>query len=243
MRRDYVLDTEKQVGRVQAKKERIGRLPAEMSRAEINQLFAECLPQMRNVARRLFRNEEDAEDALQDALLLAFRKLHQFQGRSSFSTWLHSIVRNTSYVCYRRRSAHPTVSTEQFNDGGADFAEERPFIDGHPTPEESYAQKERSEIFREATGELPEKYQPAVYLFYTRGLGEEATARTLGITLGALKSQLHRSRVLLLWKIWKRCLPEAKRTVFWQRLPPHARSWVQSRKSHCKSQWEVGMLS
>jgi RNA polymerase sigma-70 factor (ECF subfamily) len=239
-----VLDTEKQVHQVQAKKQRTGRLPAEMSRTEINQLFAECLPRMRNVARRMFRNEEDAEDALQDALLLAFRKIHQFQGRSSFSTWLHSIVRNTSCAYYRKIAAHLAVSTDQTDSGDEDMIEERPFIDGRPTPEENYIQKERSEIFREAAGELPQKYQPAFYLFYSRGLGEEATARALGITVSALKSQLHRSRILLLWRIWKRCLPDLKTAPFCRRRPLHARPWVQARNrvTDSESQWEVGML-
>jgi RNA polymerase sigma-70 factor, ECF subfamily len=226
---------------VQLKQKAAGRLPAQMTTAELNDLFAECIPRLRKVARRMFRNDQDSEDALQEALLLAFRKIHQFQGRSSFSTWMHSIVRNTSYAYYRKNSSH---LTEQFNPGDEDGMEERPFIDGRPTPEENYAQMERAEIFREAAGELPEKYQPAVYLFYLRGLGEKATAKALGITVGALKSHLHRSRVLLLWRIWKRCWPEVKRAGRCKRPPMHTRPWVQARNrvTHCKSQRELGML-
>jgi DNA-directed RNA polymerase specialized sigma24 family protein len=55
-----------------------------MSEAEVNELFAVCLPKLKKATRRMLRNEEDSEDALQDGLLLAFRKLHQFQGRSAF---------------------------------------------------------------------------------------------------------------------------------------------------------------
>jgi RNA polymerase sigma-70 factor, ECF subfamily len=221
-----VLDTQKQVGQTHLTKQRYARLPADMSRPEIDQLFAECLPKMQKLARRMFRNEEDSEDALQEAMLLAFRKIHQFQGRSSFSTWLHSIVRNTSWAHYRKTSAHPTLSTDQINCDDEGSLADRAFIDERLTPEEAYEQEERSQIFREAAEELPTKYQPALYLFYRKGLGEEATAKALGITVSALKAQLHRSRVVLSWKIRKKHLRHDNGAVFSARTPLHTRHWV-----------------
>jgi RNA polymerase sigma-70 factor (ECF subfamily) len=194
------------------------RLPVEMSPDELNELFAECLPKLRKSARKMFRNEEDSEDALQEALLLAFRKIHQFEGRSSFSTWVHTIVRNTSKAFYRRATAHPTVSTDGMNESEEGLTEERAFVDRKPTPEEAYGQLERSEIFQEATEELPRNYRPAVYLFYSKGIGEEATAKALGITLSALKAQLHRSRILLKYRIRKSCAAEVKNE--WRRARP-----------------------
>jgi RNA polymerase sigma-70 factor (ECF subfamily) len=157
----------------------------------------------------MFRNAEDSEDALQDALLLAFRKMHQFEGRSSFTTWIHSIVRNTSRAYYRKATAHPTLSTDQ-ESGEEGAAERKELVDERPTPEESYAARERSEIFQRAADELPERYQAAVYQFYLRGLGEEAAAKALGITVSALKAQLHRSRILLSYQIRKSCVADVR---------------------------------
>jgi len=192
------------------KQKRTVRLPAEMTTGELNDLFAECMPKLRKVARRMFRNEQDSEDALQEALLLAFRKIHQFEGRSSFSTWVHTIVRNTSRAYYRKATAHPTVSTDVTNENEEGLPEHQAFADERPTPEQSCLQQERSQIFQEAAEELPEKYHSAVCLFYSMGLGERATARALGITISALKAQLHRSRILLSYHIRKNCMPEVK---------------------------------
>jgi RNA polymerase sigma-70 factor (ECF subfamily) len=158
----------------------------------------------------MFRNEQDSEDALQEALLLAFRKVHQFEGRSSFSTWVHTIVRNTSKAYYRKATAHPTVSTDAANEGEESLTEHKAFIDERPTPEQSYLQQERSEIFQRAAEQLPENHHAAVQLFYSQGMGEKATAEALGITISALKAQLHRSRILLSYRIRKSCFTDVK---------------------------------
>lgn len=189
------------------------RLPVDMDPAEVNELFASCLPKLQKSVRKMFRSEQDSEDALQDALLLAFRKMHQFEGRSSFCTWVHSIVRNTARVYYRRAKAHPTVSTDQDPQSEEGLTEESAFVDGRLTPEESYCRRERSEILQKAANELPPKYHAAVYLFYLKELGEEATAKELGITVPALKAQLHRSRILLSYRIRKRCMPDVRREL------------------------------
>ena len=199
------------------------RLPIDMNPEEVNELFASCLPRLRKAAQKMFRNPQDSEDALQEALLLAFRKLHQFEGRSSFSTWVHSIVRNTSRVYYRRAKAHPTISTDQEQRGEDGSAEEIAFVDQRPTPEESYARRERSEIFQKAADKLPDKYHAAVCLFYAKGLGEEATAKALGITVSALKAQLHRSRILLSYRIRKACMPDVRGELL------HARPFLRKR--------------
>ena len=172
-----------------------------MSESEVNDLFASCLPKLKKATRRMLRNQEDSEDALQDGLLLAFRNLHQFQGRSAFLTWVHSIVRNSSRVHYRKAAAHPTLSLEPIlTDQSMPLAKSK-FIETRPSPEETCIQRERSEILRRTTRELPSKYRRAVRHFLLEGLGETETARRLGVTTSALKSQLHRSRRILTHRI------------------------------------------
>jgi hypothetical protein len=75
-------------------------LPIFMNEAEINELFAVCLPKLKKATRRLMRDHQDCEDALQEGLLLAFRKLNQFEGRSPFLTcrW-SSILPLQSKLC------------------------------------------------------------------------------------------------------------------------------------------------
>jgi len=209
------------------RQKRAGRLPAEMTTPELNDLFAECIPKLRKVARRMFRNQQDSEDALQEALLLAFRKIDQFEGRSSFSTWVHTIVRNTSRAYYRKATAHPTVSTDAPNEGEESLAEHRAFVDERPTPERSYLQQERSEIFQNAAEQLPENQHAAVLLFYSLGLGEKATAEALGITISALKAQLHRSRILLSYRIRKNCMTDVKPDL------TRARPLMRHRRARC----------
>ena len=209
------------------KQKAAGRLPAQMTTPELNELFAECIPKLRKVARRMFRNEQDSEDALQEALLLAFRKIHQFEGRSSFSTWVHTIVRNTSRAYYRKATAHPTVSTDTTNEGEEGLTERRAFIDERPTPEQNYLEQERSEIFRRAAEQLPENHHAAVRLFYSLGLGEKATAEALGITLSALKAQLHRSRILLSYRIRKNCMTDVRPDL------TRARPLMRHRRARC----------
>jgi len=185
-------------------------LPIHMTDSEVNDLFASCLPKLKKAARRMVRNQQDSEDALQDGLLLAFRKLRQFQGRSAFSTWLHSILRNTSRMHHRKAAGHPASSIELA------IAEERPclpessFVATGPSPEEICIQHERSNILLRTTRELPSRYHKAIRHFYLEGLSEEETARKLGITRSALKSQLHRSRRILICRIWAIYISESR---------------------------------
>jgi RNA polymerase sigma-70 factor (ECF subfamily) len=176
-------------------------LPANMSEAEVNELFASCLPRLKKAVRTMLSNEQDSEDALQDALLLAYRKLDQFEGRSSFLTWLHSIVRNTSRVHYRRNVARQTISIEPQDADQALLTQKQEFVETGPSPEEICIQKERSEILRRTARKMPARYRPAIHYFHLEGLGEQETARRLQITESAVKSQLHRSRRILTARI------------------------------------------
>jgi RNA polymerase sigma-70 factor (ECF subfamily) len=207
------------------------RLPVDLNEEELNALFAECLPKPQKAARRMIHNAEDSEDAVQEALITAFRKLHQFEGRSSFSTWLHSIVRNASRMYYRKAKARPAaVSEQEYANQDGDVVDGG-FVDPQPSPEEVCAKVERSEILTTAAKEIPEKYRAAIYLFYRLGLGEQATAEALGITVSSLKAQLHRSRILLSWRIRRRCMPDATADFLFARPSLHGMPRVRRRKS------------
>jgi RNA polymerase sigma factor (sigma-70 family) len=182
-------------------------LPIHMADAEVNALFASCLPALRKATKRMMHNVQDSEDVLQDGLLLAFKKLHQFEGRASFSTWLHSIVRNCSLMYFRKESAQRGAIVD-LPPETKELLLEQACVDACPSPEEQCIQQERSAILRKATRELPPQYHDAIKCFHLEGLGEEETARRLHMTPSALKAQLHCSRRILTRTIRSSYLPE-----------------------------------
>ena len=169
----------------------------------------------------MLKNEQDSEDALQDALLLAYRKLDQFEGRSSFSTWLHSIVRNTSRSHHRKNVARQTISIEQEDAEQAPLMLKPEFLEARPSPEEICIQREHSEILRRTARKLPARYRPGFHYFHLEGLGEQETARRLQISEGALKSQLHRSRRMLKARIRRVYLSKVPHSTICRRFPNH----------------------
>jgi len=74
------------------------RLPRSGNRQALDDLFASSSSHLYQVAFRILSNPHDAEDAVQDSLLCAFRNLNQFHGRARFSTWLHRIAINSSLM-------------------------------------------------------------------------------------------------------------------------------------------------
>lgn len=150
------------------------------------------------VARRMMRTEEDAQEAVQDAFLSAFKSLDRFDGRSQLATWLHRITINACLMKLRSQRRRPERSIEDL----------LPTIlsDGHQT-RSTLAWKpacdcgiERSEslaLVRAKIGELPEPFREALMLRDIEGLSTEATAEALGITTAAVKTRLHRARQAL----------------------------------------------
>jgi RNA polymerase sigma factor (sigma-70 family) len=79
----------------------------------MEEVLAQCLPSFYRTAYRFLGNSADVEDAVQDALLSAYKHLHEFRGESELSTWLTSIVSNCARMQLRRRPRHVQVSLEQ----------------------------------------------------------------------------------------------------------------------------------
>src|SRR6266478_139575 len=144
-------------------------------------------------ARRITRTREDAEDVVQQSLQKAFVHLHQFKGKSSFSTWLTRIAINEALILLRKSRGLREVLINDLTEGEETlFALEIP--DSGPNPEDSYSQRERQRILFLALNELPHGMRKAIQL---RELGErstEETARIMGISAGAVKTRLFHGR-------------------------------------------------
>ena len=179
-------------------------LPFDMDDADLDDLFASCMPRLQQMARQMLQNQEDSEDALQEGLLSAFKNLRQFQGRSKFSSWLYSIVKNAARTQVRRRKSRPQYVSEEEFASVADSALEEISVDPGPSPEQECAGRERSRMLLEALEHMPPRYQAAVHLCDLASVEHKDAAQQLGMTSSALKTYLFRARRLATRRIRER---------------------------------------
>jgi RNA polymerase sigma-70 factor (ECF subfamily) len=145
------------------------------------------------LALRYTRSREDAEDIVQQTFQRAFIHLQGFEGRSSFSTWLTSIVINQALMLLRRRRALREVPIDDpSNDEGTTPALE--MADPNPDPESSYLEQEEARVLAEAIEQLRPAMRTAVELTELRELSMLEAARHLGISIGAVKSRVFHAR-------------------------------------------------
>jgi RNA polymerase sigma-70 factor (ECF subfamily) len=150
------------------------------------------------VALRILRNEADANDAVQDAFLSAFKGLSQFQGQARLGTWLHRIVVNAALARLRRRKRHPERSIEDLLPHfGDDEHQLDPPVPWKEAPDKSLLQQELSELVQRCIGQLPEDYRTVLLLRDIEGFDSQETARLLETSLGVVKTRLHRARQAL----------------------------------------------
>jgi RNA polymerase sigma-70 factor (ECF subfamily) len=154
-------------------------------------------------ALRVLGNAEDAEDALQDGLLSAFRNLKRFEGRSQFSTWLTRIVINAALMRRRSAKARPAVSLDETPREDELPATER-FADDGPNPEQVFASTELREIISENLHELSPLLRTAFVLREVQGYSTGEAAKKLGVTENTLKARLWRARHQLAERLGRR---------------------------------------
>jgi RNA polymerase sigma-70 factor (ECF subfamily) len=155
-----------------------------------------------SIAQHMTHNWKDAQDAVQEAFLKAFRKLTQFQEHSQFSTWLIRITVNESLMKLRKRRFIREVSMDE------DFQDEEctspfDFADWAPNPEELYSGFELRNILRSELQELPPSLRVVFVLRDVEGLSTEQTAEVLELTPVAVKTRLCRARLKLRGRLSK----------------------------------------
>lgn len=182
-------------------------LPVDMDDTQLGELFASCIPRLKKTAKQILRNSPDSEDVLQEGLLSAFQNLSQFQGRSKFSTWLHTIVKNAAKMHVRKMAARHFFSVEDELSESNGILLEKRFRASTPGPEEMCSRKERSRILRMALRGLPPIYKRVIELCDILGLDRRDAAETLGLSIPAVKTCLHRARRVASRRIRDSCLP------------------------------------
>jgi RNA polymerase sigma-70 factor (ECF subfamily) len=142
------------------------------------------------LASRLVTSEQDAEEIVQDVFVSLYRKIGEFEGRSSLSSWLYRITFNCALMKLRtrRRKDRREQMSIQAN------SEECERVD---TVEDHLVRVERLKIAQEVIDSLPESFRTIFYLRDVDGLTGEETALQLGLTTAAVKSRLHRARLMI----------------------------------------------
>jgi RNA polymerase sigma-70 factor, ECF subfamily len=153
--------------------------------------FAEIVRRHRDrlwaVALRTLGDREDAADAVQDALVSAYRAADRFRGDAAVTTWLHRIVVNACLDRARRRRAHPTVPLPETDT--LRLAGSSPIAPG-PDPDVSVA-------IEQALAQLPVEQRAAIVLLDVEGYSVAEIAQLLGVAEGTVKSRCARGRARL----------------------------------------------
>jgi RNA polymerase sigma-70 factor (ECF subfamily) len=158
--------------------------------AAFAQLVADVRPRALAVALKVLRNPDDAEDAVQDAMLKVWRYLGRFEGRASFSTWIHRIVMNASLDLLRRHSCRPEAHLET-----DESSDRRPTEPAHEqTPEHALGEAETGALVRVALGSLTPTHRQALTLREFEDRSYEEIAQSERCPIGTVMSRLHHAR-------------------------------------------------
>ena len=160
--------------------------------AELSEQYRE---QLFRAAHRITRTREDAEDAVQDTLLRAFVHMGDFEGRSSFGTWLTRIAVNSALMILRKKRPAHEIALSDTDDFGFDGAAYN-IADQAPSPETRYAQTEEQRILRTALQRLQPNLRVVVQI-HLQGRPMPETAAALGISLSAAKGRLFHAKKAL----------------------------------------------
>jgi len=148
-------------------------------------------------ADAVLRNPSDSEDAVQEASLKVFLNLSRLEDRSRFRAWLLQIVINEARM-YRRRLRRPLYeSLENVDIEDEKDSVPRQFADWHELPDEALEKVELRKAVKEAVDKLPVIYREVLILIDNQHLGYAAVAEMLEVSVGVVKTRVHRARMRL----------------------------------------------
>ena len=160
-------------------------------------------------ARRLLRNDEDARDAVQEAMLSAFRAVGQFAGNAQIGSWLHRIVVNAALMRLRSRKRKPEASIEELLPSYLSDGHRAASAHDELFPDEVLEKAQLLCLLRECAAELPEVYRQVYLLRDVEEMSSEDVAALIGITPNAVKIRLHRGRQALMTLVQRRYAGQA----------------------------------
>lgn len=158
---------------------------------------------------RITRNREDAEDALQNALLNAFMHIRTFDHRSSFSTWMQRIAINSALMILRKNRSTPHISLDDAVDGDEQTGVEA-LRDPAPDPEAHCALREREATLANAISELQPNFRQALILQKLEERTTKEVAQIMGISVSAAKARIFRAKKMLQESLSAKVLPRLR---------------------------------
>jgi len=183
--------------------------PAEKSNEEMlirrirggeHELFYELIrphePRVYSAAFAILRNEADAEDAAQEAVLKAFKHIRQFRAEARFSTWLIQITVNEARMRRRKEHAHIVEPIVDHEDEEGNYRP-RDFADWREIPSETLERNEVRQQLAEALASLGQNYREVFVLRDMQHLSIQETAKAVGISTASVKTRLLRARLML----------------------------------------------
>ena len=154
---------------------------------------------MYGVALQFMRNESDAREVMQDALVSIWNKIASFEGKSAFTSWIYRVTANAGLMALRKKKRHENdISLDAV--GSDDDDAPLPALqlsDKKPLPDKVVMTGELGEQVRTAIDQLPEPYRVAVLLRDVEELPMAEVMQETGLSEAALKSRLHRARLAL----------------------------------------------
>jgi RNA polymerase sigma-70 factor, ECF subfamily len=146
------------------------------------------------VTRRIIRNREDAEDAVQECFLNAFVHLKHFEGRSQFASWLTRIAINAALMKLRKNRRAREVPMDEPNSLSEPVAQ-REVRHHAPDPEQSCSLRERKRILKYTISGLRPRARNVVELIHLQQHSIRETAQILGITTGAVQARMFHAKI------------------------------------------------
>jgi RNA polymerase sigma-70 factor (ECF subfamily) len=151
---------------------------------------------MFGVAMQLMRNETDAQEVMQDALITVWNKIGSFEGRSAFTSWLYRVTANAGLMKLRKnKKFEQNVPLEDY--GGDRELPVLQLADPTANPVTSVTRAELGDHVRAAIDALPEPYRTTVLLSDVEEMSMEEVAAAMDVSVPAVKSRLHRGRLAL----------------------------------------------
>jgi RNA polymerase sigma-70 factor, ECF subfamily len=161
---------------------------------EMTALINERQAYFQRIARRRLNNVTDAEDAVQDAFLSAWRHLDKFKARSRMSTWMTVVVMNSARMVARKRSRHVCLPLESQDGSGETYPLSETVPDSRPDPESETRRSELEYRLRRLMTHLAPNLRLVVQMCGIEGRTARETADALGLTVTAVKSRALRAR-------------------------------------------------
>lgn len=183
----------------------------EKKKAEFRQGIEACLDSLYGTARRLTRNDADAEDLVAESISKAWTAFDRLNDRQRFRPWLFRILHNQFISSHRKRSVRPKEQVYDelaANDEAGDLTalliqQSDDFLHWWGNPERAFANSLLGEHILSAIEHLPDTFRTTVLLVNVEGLSYDEAAEALGVPLGTVHSRVKRGRTLLQKALWE----------------------------------------